>query len=187
MKTFTFQTIAAALVLSLAACQPQPPLATPTQSAANEFFHGEQGRWITVEPPAGWVAQLAGTDITPMIVVTDNWAKYENDNPDSIGIILVPLSDKGPAEDVLAVATDRLADSLKEQVGEVVTEQGEGHEYAWAEYTGRSFPDGAAQYLLLAVIATEHRSALVFVSVNPGQQQALRPMFQNVVKAITLH
>jgi hypothetical protein len=186
MNHFIRQAFVTLLLLTLAACQPATTTPAPTEARIADFFEDDAGRRILIELPDGWVAQLAGTDITPMIVVTDNIKKYENDTDDAIGIIVVPLTDVGTAADVLEISIDRLAGSLKERVGEVATEQGQGQGYAWAEYQGNSMQDGLPVYYFLAVVATEKRSTLIFTSVAPGKQETIRPHFQTVVSSVTL-
>jgi hypothetical protein len=187
MKNTLRRVFALLLLAALAACQPATLPPSPTEDRVAEFFADQAGRRISILLPTGWVAQLAGTEITPMIVVTDNIKKYENDAEDAIGIIVVPLTDTGTAAEVLGVSIERLAGSLKEQIGEVVTEQSAGHGYALAEYQGNSVDDGLPVYYFLAVVATEQRSTLIFTTVAPGEQQAMRPHFQTIVTSVRLH
>src|SRR5512135_972360 len=107
MKSKLYRVVISFILLGLAACQSAPatPIAqtpTPAASTTAEFFKDEVGRWLSIEIPAGWVAELAGSDATPMIVVTDNWEKYQNKalDQEAIGIIVLPLSDKGTAAQV---------------------------------------------------------------------------------------
>ncbi len=185
MKNRLQQTLVVLILFSLVACQ------TPatTDSTVTEFFKGEAGRSLSLTLPTGWVAKLGGTDITPLIIVTDNWEKYQNKdtNTETLGIIIVPLSDKGTAEQVLGVSVKRLKDVLIERKGQAVLETREGQAYASEEYVGQSLQDGAPLYYFLTVIATGTRSVLVFTSVTTSQQETMRLKYQKIVKAIRLH
>ncbi len=187
MRNFIFPATIILLAFSLVACQSRSTILGPNEGLSAEFFKDVEGRWITVRHPEGWVAKLSGTDITPTITVADNWEKYENDKANAIGIIIVPLTDKGSAGEVLQIATERLKGNVTDRIGEVLTEKDGSQEYAWAEHKGISFQDGAPLYYFLTVITTNQRSALVFTSVIPGRQETVRPTYQSIVRAITLH
>ena len=178
--------LAALVVFVLTACQAAP--ATPAGSSATEFFKNQPGRWITVKPPAGWVAKPGGSSISPTIIMTDDWKGYQSMDGKAIGITILPLADKGSAEQILQIAIGRLKDSLAQPAGKVTLEQAAGQSYASVEYNGIPVEAGGeSAYYFLAVIATDQRSVLVFTSGTPGQQEHIRPAFQKAVKTITLH
>lgn len=183
MKNNLYKILAALIVFALTACQ-----ATPTKSPAVEFFKEQPERWITVRPPAGWVAKQAGTSTSPSVVVTDDWEGYQKTNSNAVGIIILPLSDKGSAEDVLRIAVKRLQNLLTTPTTEMTFEQVAGQSYAWIEYQGKSAEkDNTLAYYFLAVISTDQRSVLVFTSIAANQQTTTRPAYQSTVKDITLH
>ncbi len=182
------------VVLELAACQSPPatPMAQtprPATGTIAEFFKGEAGRWLSIALPAGWVAKSAGTDSTPTIVVTDNWEEYQNKDLDkeAVGIIVLPLKDKGTPTQVMDVAVGRLKTLLADRQGDVISEQRGDQQYTWAEYAGAALEGEAPSHYFLAVIATDQRSVLVFTSTSLDQQESIRPKYQAIVKAITLY
>lgn len=186
MKNNIYKVLAALVLFGLAACQAQP--AAPTDSPAVEFFQGQAGRWISVKPPAGWVAKEGGTATSPSIIVTDDWAGYQKTNTKAVGIIILPLADKGSAVEVLQLSVGRLKDMLTKPAGAPFLEQANGQSYAWVEYLGKSVEkDNTLAYYLLAVISNEQRSVLVFTSIALDQEERVRPAYQSTVKAITLH
>ena len=186
MKKSIFIALAALVVFVLTACQAAP--ATPAGSPVNEFFKDQPGRWISVRPPAGWVAKAGGSTISPTIIMTDDWKGYQSMDGKAIGITILPLADKGSAEQVLQISIGRLKDSLTQPAGKVTLEQVAGQSYASVEYNGISVEAGGeSAYYFLTVIATDQRSVLVFISTTPDQLERIRPAFQKAVKTITLH
>lgn len=194
MKSKLYTVIAVIMTFGLVACQANSPVPTggtltPTSGTIAQVFKGEAGRWLSIALPEGWVAKLTGSDATPSIVVTNDWEGYQSKDmrPQAWGILVVPLADQGTAEQVLKVATDRLKGTLADRQGEIRLEQQEGQAYAWAEYAGAPVPGEAPAHYFLAVIATEQRSVFVFTNVPSDQQESVRPQYQTIVKAITLH
>jgi len=188
MKRNLYIALAALVVFVLTACQAAAP-ATPAGTPGNEFFQDQPGRWISVSPPVGWVAKPGGSNISPTIILTDDWKGYQQSDGKAIGITILPLTDKGSAEQVLQIAIGRLKGSLAQPAGEVKLEQVGNQSYASVEYNGLSIQAGGeSAYYFLAVVATDQRSVLVFISTTtPDQQEHIRAAFQKAVKAITLH
>ncbi len=199
MKKHFYFVLATLTVLVLTACQatpvaltarttPTPLAATPTEGVMTEFFQDLPGRWITVKPPEGWVAKPGGSSISPTIILTDDWKGYQNMNGKAIGITILPLADKGSAEQVLQISIGRLKDSLAQPASKITLEQVAGQSYASVEYDGNNpGPDGSTTYYFLTVISTDKRSVLVFISSTLTQKELVRPAFQSAVKVITLH
>ncbi|MGC1377885.1 MAG: hypothetical protein WA821_16755 [Anaerolineales bacterium] len=189
MKRNLYIALAALVVFVLTACQATPATPTLTRTSGNEFFQDQPGRWISVRPPAGWVAKPGGSNISPTIILTDDWKGYQQSDGKAIGITILPLADKGSAEQVLQIAIGRLKGSLAQPAGEVKLEQVGNQSYASVEYNGLSVEAGGeSAYYFLAVVATDQRSVLVFISTTmPDQQEHIRSAFQKAVKAITLH
>lgn len=186
MKNNLYKMLAVLIVFALTACQPATP--TPTPGPAVDFFKDEPGRWLTVNPPAGWVAKPGGTKTSPSVIVTDDWEGYRTTNVRAIGIIIVPLTDQGSAERVLQIAVERLGNVLTAPTGTVVLEQIDGQSYASVEYQGKSAEkDNEPAHYFLSVISTDQRNVLVFAAVDIDQQAHTRPAYQKTVKAITLH
>jgi hypothetical protein len=184
MKNNLYKMLLVLTVFGLAACQ----AGTTAESQVTEFFAGT-GQGISVKAPAGWVAKLAGSSSAPSIVVTDDWQGYQKTDSDAVGIIILPLTDQGSAEKVLRISMRRFQekDLLIRQTGEVLLEENNGQSYAWVEFEGNSIEKmGYASYFL-AVVSTDQRSVLVFTSVDTDRQEAIRPAYQETVKAITLH
>lgn len=194
MKIKLYLVAAILILLGLVACQANPPVPTgevpvPTSRTIAEVFKGEAGRWLSIVLPEGWVAKLTGSDMTPLIVVTNDWESYQSKETDNQawGIIVLPVDDQGTAPQVLEVAADRLKGQLADRQGEVRLEQQGDQTYAWAEYAGVAIPNEAPRRYFLAVIATEQRSVLVFTNILSEQQTIVRPQYQTIVKSITLH
>lgn len=186
MKNNFYKVLAALIVFALTACQATP--AAPTENPAIEFFKGQEGRWISVRPPTGWVAKPGGTSTSPSVIVTDDWEGYQKTNTRAVGIIILPLVDKGSAEDVLLLAVGRFSNLLTTPTTKVTLEQAAGQSYAWVEYQGKSAEkENTLAYYFFAVISTDQRSVLVFTSMAADQQKSVRPAYQSTVKALTLH
>jgi hypothetical protein len=189
MKKSICITLAALVVFVLTACQATPAApATPTESSANEFFKDQPGRWISVRPPAGWVAKPGGSSASPTIIMTNDWKGYQSMDGKAIGITILPLADKGSAEQVLQIALGRFNDLLTQPMGKIVLEQVASQSYASVEYQGKSAEkENTIAYYFFAVISTDQRSVLVFTSVSVDQEKSIKPVYQSVVKGITVH
>jgi hypothetical protein len=186
MKNNLYKVLLALIIFGLTACQAAP--AGPTEIPAVEFFKNQPGNWISVRPPAGWVAKQAVSDITPSVIVTDDWEGYHKTNPKAVGIIIVILADKGSAKDVLQIAVKRFEGLLNRPTSKVILEQAGDQSYASVEYDGKSAEkDNVSAHYFFAVISTAVRSVLVFSSVETLEQDHVRPAFQSTTKAITLH
>jgi hypothetical protein len=186
MKNNIYKVMLILVIFCLTACQAQAT--APANSPASEFFKDVAGQWITVKPPAGWVAKPGAAVSSPSVIVTDDWLGYLKTNPEAVGIIILPLTEKGSAEQVLQTSVKRFEGLLAEQVGEVLLEQAAGQSYAWVEYQGKSIEENDTDaYYFLAVIATDQRSVFVFSSVDMDQKERIRPAYQSTVKGITLH
>ncbi len=184
MKNNLYKTLVVLILFTLTACQAVPGPTGP----ADEFFEGQAGRWISVRPPGGWIAKQGGTSAAPNIIVTDDWTDYVTTGKKAIGIIVVPLTDKGSAEQVLQIAVERLGSVLVQPKGQVTLEEAFSQSYAWVEYDGKSAEQNdTPAYYFLAIIATAQRSVLVFSAVEMDQRDRVRPLYQSTLKGITLH
>ena len=177
MKKSIFIALAALVVFVLTACQAAP--ATPAGNTATEFFKDQPGRWISVRIPEGWVAKQGVSSTSPSVVLT---------NDEAISILILPLTDKGSAEQVLQTALGRFNKLLTLQMGKIALEKIAGQSYASVEYQGKSAEqDNVLAYYLYTVISTDQRSVLVLTNVTVSQEKTIKPAYQSVVKGVTLH
>jgi hypothetical protein len=183
MKNNFYKILVALVVFALTACQ----AATP-ETPAVEFFKDQPERALSVRPPKGWEAKPGGTGASPSVIVTDDWKGYSSTNTRAVGIVIVPLTDKGTSEQVLQIALGRLKTMLTTQIGKVTLEEVADQSYASVEYQGRSAEkENTPAYYFLAIITKGQRSVLVFAAVDVDQEARVRPAYQSTLKAITLH
>jgi hypothetical protein len=176
MKNKFHQVLLILVVFILAACQ-----ATPTANPAVDFFKDQPTRWISVSLPTGWAARVGGTTNAPSVIVTDTATQ-------AISIFILPLADKGSAEQVLQVVLGRFNKLLILHTSNIVLEQVANQSYASVEYQGKSAEqNNVAAYYLYTVISTAQRSVLVFTTVSLTQETSVKPVYQNLVKGVTIH
>ena len=177
MKNKFHQMLLILVVFVLAACQATP--AAPTERPAVDFFKDQPGRWISVRIPEGWVAKQGVSSTSPSVVLT---------NDEAISILILPLTDKGSAEQVLQIALGRFNKMLTLQMGDIALEKIAGQSYASVEYQGKSAEqDNVLAYYLYTVISTDQRSVLVLTNVTVSQEKTIKPAYQSVVKGVTVH
>jgi hypothetical protein len=184
MKNYLYKVLVVLTVFALAACQ----AGATAENQATEFFAGTE-QAISVKPPAGWVAKVTGSSSSPSIVVTNDWPGYQNTDPNAFGIIILPLTDKGSAEKALRVSIRRFQEKelLIRETDELRLEQSSDQSYAWVEFQGKSIQESGFAAYFLAVVSKDERNVLVFTAVAPDKQEVIRPAYQSIVKAITLH
>ena len=182
MKKYLYTLLIALVIFVLTACQ-----ATPTAIPAVDFFKDDAARWITVTPPAGWIARQADAK-SASVIVTNDWVGYQKPQSNTIGIVILPLADKGSAVKVLQVALGRFKTLLNQPIGDVSLVEADGQSYAFIEYQGISIQKNSdLAYYFFTVISKNERNVLVFVTAPPDDEVSIKPTFQSTVKGITLH
>ncbi|MGC1376491.1 MAG: hypothetical protein WA821_09715 [Anaerolineales bacterium] len=176
MKNKFHQVLLILVVFILAACQ-----ATPTANPAVDFFKDQPARWISVSLPTGWTARVGGTTNAPSVIVTDTATQ-------AISIFILPLADKGSAEQVLQVVLGRFNKLLVIHTSDIALEQVGNQSYASVEYQGKSAEqNNVAAYYLYTVISTAQRSVLVFTTISLTQETSVKPIYQSLVKGVAIH
>ncbi len=182
MKKYLHIMLVTLVLFALTACQ-----ATPTEIPSVDFFKDDAERWITVKPPAGWVAKQSD-EKSASVIVTNDWAAYQKPETKAIGIIILPLADKGSAVKVLQTALGRFKTLLNQPIGDVALVQADGQDYASIEYQGISIQQNSElAYYLFTVISKNDRNVLVFVTVSADDVIGIKPTYLSTVKGITLH
>ena len=193
MKRSLYIVFIALMIFALTACQaatttPATTTAAPAGPQSVEVYKNQPDYWLTISLPAGWTAHIGGSSFAKNVTISDDWTGYQAGNGKATGIVVTWLTDKASAGDALQSAIKRLDTMLTQPKGQAALEQANGQSYASVEYDGKSTVDGAsvAAYFL-AIVSNGKRDILVMASVPDDQRTYIKPIFQSVIKGITVH